>query len=73
MSSDNKSEETGAVDAGNTSHPIVLLVDDQAMVGEAIRRMLVDEADIEFHYCQEPTLAVGKANEISLPLSCRIW
>lgn len=64
MSSDNKSEETGAINAGSLSHPIVLLVDDQAMVGEAIRRMLVDEADIEFHYCQEPTLAVGKANEI---------
>lgn len=64
MSSDNKSEQTGTVNAENQSHPIVLLVDDQAMVGEAIRRMLVDETDIEFHYCQDPTLAVGKANEI---------
>jgi len=48
----------------NLSHPVVLLVDDQAMVAEAIRRMLADEADIEFHYCQEPTKAVGKAGEI---------
>jgi two-component system chemotaxis family response regulator WspR len=46
------------------SHPVVLLVDDQAMVAEAIRRMLAEESDIEFHYCQEPTQAVGKANEI---------
>ncbi len=64
MSSDNKSEQMGPVNAENTSHPIVLLVDDQAMVGEAIRRMLADETDIEFHYCQDPTLAVGKATEI---------
>jgi two-component system chemotaxis family response regulator WspR len=46
------------------SHPVVLLVDDQAMVAEAIRRMLADETDIEFHYCQEPGQAVSKANEI---------
>jgi len=35
-------------------HPIlVLLVDDQPMVAEAIRRMLADENDIDFHYCME--------------------
>ncbi|MES1983137.1 MAG: diguanylate cyclase [Pseudomonadota bacterium] len=45
-------------------HPVVLLVDDQAMVAEAIRRMLGDESDIEFHYCQEPTQALGRANAI---------
>lgn len=42
-------------------HPIVLLVDDQAMVAEAIRRMLLEEEDIEFHYCAEPTKAVETA------------
>lgn len=47
------------------SHPIVLLVDDQAMVAEAIRRMLADEKDIEFHYCQDSGQAVSKANEIN--------
>lgn len=35
------------------SHSVVLLVDDQPMIGEAIRRMLVDESDIEFHYCKD--------------------
>lgn len=30
---------------------MVLLVDDQAMVGEAIRRALLSEADIDFHFC----------------------
>lgn len=64
MSGDDVSGNIKTADANNSSHPIVLLVDDQAMVGEAIRRMLVSEADIDFHYCQEPTQAVGKANEI---------
>lgn len=45
-------------------HPVVLLVDDQAMVAEAIRRMLADETDIEFHYCKDPGQAVSQANEI---------
>ena len=40
---------------------VVLLVDDQAMVAEAIRRMLADELDIEFHYCSDPRQAVKQA------------
>ena len=42
----------------------VLLVDDQLIVGEAVRRMLKEEPDIQFHYCQDPTLAIGQANAI---------
>ncbi len=38
----------------------VLLVDDQAMIAEAVRRALLDE-DLDFHYCQDPTEAVKKA------------
>lgn len=64
MSNDIKPEIAGTAGANNLSHPVVLLVDDQAIVAEAIRRMLADETDIEFHYCQEPVKAVGKANEI---------
>ncbi|MCR4297933.1 MAG: diguanylate cyclase [Gallionella sp.] len=64
MSNDIKPEITVTAGANNLSHPVVLLVDDQAIVAEAIRRMLADEADIEFHYCKEPASAVGKANEI---------
>ncbi|TAN76370.1 MAG: diguanylate cyclase [Gallionella sp.] len=64
MSNDIKPEITGTAGANNLSHPVVLLVDDQTIVAEAIRRMLADETDIEFHYCQEPARAVGKANEI---------
>ncbi len=43
---------------------IVLLVDDQAMIGEAVRRMLVAEPDIAYHYCQDPTQALAKAAQI---------
>lgn len=42
----------------------VLLVDDQRIIGEAVRRMLVEEKDIEFHFCSEPTRALGMANEV---------
>ena len=48
-----------------TQHRItVLLVDDQAMIGEALRRMLAPEQDIDFHYCQDPTKAIKMANRI---------
>lgn len=43
---------------------VVLLVDDQRMVCEGIRRMLLGEKDIEFHYCTEPKKALTMAMEI---------
>jgi two-component system chemotaxis family response regulator WspR len=42
----------------------VLLVDDQLMIGEAVRRALVGEADIGFHYCHDPDEALRRALEI---------
>ncbi len=49
-----------------TEHEVtVLLIDDQPMVGEAVRRMLADESDIIYHYCGDPTKAVQTAREIS--------
>lgn len=45
-------------------HPIrVLLVDDQAMIGEAVRRMLATESDIEYLHCGDPTKAMQVAAE----------
>ena len=41
----------------------VLLVDDQAIVGESIRRMMADEADITFRFCQDPAQAIQVAGE----------
>jgi len=39
----------------------VLLVDDQAIIGEAVRRMLAPQADIAFHFCQDPLKAIEVA------------
>jgi two-component system chemotaxis family response regulator WspR len=43
---------------------VVLLVDDQAIVAEAIRRMLVDQPDIAFHSCTDVALAGPKARQL---------
>jgi phosphoserine phosphatase RsbU/P len=42
----------------------VLLVDDQAIIGEAVRGMLADEKDIRLRYCADPTQALRVANEV---------
>jgi two-component system chemotaxis family response regulator WspR len=39
----------------------VLLVDDQKIVGESVRRALATQADIQFRYCGNPAEAVGLA------------
>jgi len=44
---------------------VVLVVDDQLIVVEAVRRMLQSQTDIEFHYCTDPTKAIDKAIEVS--------
>ncbi|MFZ5428426.1 MAG: SpoIIE family protein phosphatase [Thermodesulfobacteriota bacterium] len=41
----------------------VLLVDDQIMVAEAVRRMLAPETDISFHSVQDPSAALPAALE----------
>jgi two-component system chemotaxis family response regulator WspR len=43
---------------------VVLLVDDQLMIGEALRRMLAYEADIEYHYCQAANQALAMAVQV---------
>lgn len=47
-----------------TSEMVVLLVDDQLLIGESVRRMLVELPEIRYHYCQDPTLAIAKAIEV---------
>jgi len=42
----------------------VLLVDDQAIVGEAIRRMLADEPDVDFHCCSDSAEAVRVVHRV---------
>lgn len=43
---------------------IVLLIDDQLVVGEAVRRALCDEENIEFHFCSSPLEAVATARRV---------
>ncbi len=45
-------------------HVMVLLVDDQAMVCEAVRRALTGHGDIDFHYCSDAREAMGLATQI---------
>lgn len=42
----------------------VLLVDDQAIIGEAVRRMLAQEAGVNFHFCSDPHAALAMAERI---------
>jgi signal transduction histidine kinase len=44
---------------------MVLLVDDQAIVAEAVRRSLADQTDINFHYCTDPKQAVALAKQLN--------
>lgn len=48
-----------------TEHKVaVLLVDDQPIIGEAVRRMLAGEPDITFHYCKDAARAIERAVEV---------
>src|SRR4051794_23520474 len=64
-------EQASPIDAdpaslGVVSHPIVvLLVDDQPIVGHSVKQMLLPEADIQFHFCKEPLKAVALANQLA--------
>ena len=42
----------------------VLLVDDQPIIGEAVRRLLAGEADVVFHYCRDASTALERAAEV---------
>ncbi len=44
---------------------MILLVDDQAIVGEAIRRILQTQHGFDFHYCAQGSLAVSTAIMLS--------
>ena len=51
--------------AGATGHRVVvLLVDDQRIVAEAVKRMLASESDVELHWCGDPAEAIARAVEL---------
>jgi two-component system chemotaxis family response regulator WspR len=62
------SEATGSTGpeepAGTQFKVRVLLVDDQLIIVEAVRRMLSDQADIEFHYVTDSSSAVATALQL---------
>src|SRR5262249_20643501 len=43
---------------------MVLLVDDQAIIAHAVRRLLDNLPDIDLHYCPNPIEAITEANRI---------
>ena len=57
------SEKSGA-SALSTPRCVVLLVDDQAIVAEALRQMLAKQPDIELHVCSNAALALPTAREL---------
>lgn len=56
---------TAPAGAAITEHPIVvLLIDDQRIIGEAVKRMLQTETDIEYHYTCNPAEALALAEQL---------
>jgi signal transduction histidine kinase len=43
---------------------MLLLVDDQAFIGEAVRRVVANESDIDFHFCAHAEKALAEAERI---------
>lgn len=58
--------ETAYPGGANQLHPpiMVLLIDDQPIIGELIRRLLEPEPDIALHYCSDPMIALVHAAEL---------
>jgi len=52
---------------------MVLLVDDQAMVAEALRRLVADTPGVDLHYCAEPIEAIRIANELRPAVILQDW
>ena len=50
--------------AGADYSLMVLLVDDQAIVAEAVRRSLANLSDVDFHYCADPNQALALATQL---------
>jgi len=58
-------DASGAQRLVDDSNCVVLLVDDQLMVGELVRRALANEPNIVFHFCSQPGEAVATAQSIA--------
>ncbi len=58
-------DETTRLRALDEHNVIVLLVDDQAMIGEAVRRALADEPNLVLHFCSESDAALQSAEQLA--------
>ncbi|HSW12240.1 MAG TPA: diguanylate cyclase [Solimonas sp.] len=56
--------DLGEAEVADRYDIMVLLVDDQPMIGEAVRRMLVQQPGIDFHFCANPLDAIETAKRI---------
>jgi len=58
----------------STDYPaMVLLIDDQAIVAQAVRRLLAGLPDIDLHYCPDPIDAIRIANEVRPTVILQDW
>lgn len=55
----------GAFEAPESVSISVLLIDDQRIIYEAVKRMLQDQQDIVLHYCSDPAKALETAHEVN--------
>ena len=65
MDTNRKMNQQSPAPNNENSTAMVLLVDDQALIGEAIRRILQSQPGFDFHYCAEAAHAVATAKKIS--------
>ena len=56
---------TDGIGGGGETRISVLLIDDQSLVSDMIQRSLRTESDIDFHYCNDPTLAISMAIDLA--------
>ncbi|RMR16964.1 Response regulator WspR [Pseudomonas amygdali pv. ulmi] len=56
--------QTDEIKTPDENTAMVLLVDDQAMIGEAVRRGLAGHESIDFHFCADPHQAIAQAVQI---------
>ncbi|PPS25462.1 diguanylate cyclase response regulator [Pseudomonas amygdali pv. morsprunorum] len=56
--------QTDEIKTPDENTAMVLLVDDQAMIGEAVRRGLAGHESIYFHFCADPHQAIAQAVQI---------
>lgn len=59
-----KAETASVLESFNTDRLVVLLVDDQPMIGEAVRRLLAGDAEIIYHYCSNSGDALEKVRTL---------